>query len=114
MVFAIASIVLLFVLIWLVTDDYAREWKDYQRKFRDLEIEKTRVKYDYAANELQGNDEYKALEGQLAEARKAFAAGCPQKTDAQAKKSAAENDLLNQKYILVQKGKKNYYLVKAV
>ena len=98
MVFAIASIVLLFVLIWLVTDDYAREWKDYQRKFRDLEIEKTRVKYDYAANELQGNDEYKALEGQLAEARKAFAAGCPQKTDAQAKKSAAENDLLNQKY----------------
>lgn len=28
--------------------------------------------------------------------------------------SVSENDLLNQKYILVQKGKKNYYLIKAI
>ena len=69
MIFAIASCVLLLALIWLVADDYSREWKNYQRKFRELEIEKTRVKYDYAANELQGKDEYKALEGQLEEAR---------------------------------------------
>ena len=101
MIFAIASSALLLVLIWLVTDDYAREWKDYQHKFRELEIEKTRVKYDYAANELEGKGEYKVLEGQLAEARKAFAADCPQgapKEKGEAKKLAAENDLLNQKY----------------
>lgn len=98
MIFAIASSVLLLALIWLVTDDYAREWKDYQRKFRELEIEKTRVKYDYAANELEGKSEYKALEGQLEDARKAFAASCPKEADGEAKKNAVENDLLNQKY----------------
>lgn len=98
MIFAIASCVLLLSLVWMVADDHVREWKDYQRKFRELEIEKTRVKYDYAANELQGKDEYKTLEGQLAEARKAFAANCSKEADGDAKKSAAENDLLNQRY----------------
>ena len=99
MIFAVASIVLLFALIWMVTDDYSREWKDYQRKFRELEIEKTRVKYDYAVNELEGKGDYKALEKQLEEARKTFTASCPTgSADDEAKKFAAENDLLNQKY----------------
>ena len=96
MIFAIASCVLLLVLIWLVADDYAREWKGYQRSFRELEIEKTRVKYDYAVNELGTNAEYKALESQLNDARKAFATNCPK--DGGDKKIAGENDFLNQKY----------------
>ena len=91
MIFAIASCVLLLALMWMVNDDYAREWKDYQRKFRELEIEKTRVKYDYAANELEGKNDYKTLEGQLEEARKAFAAGCPKEADGEAKRAAAED-----------------------
>jgi len=99
MIFAIASIVLLVALIWLVSDDYAREWKDYQRKFRELEIEKTRVKYDYAINELDAAGEYKTLESQLNDARKAFAATCQAEDPAaQEKKLVVENDLLNQKY----------------
>ncbi|HCI44067.1 MAG TPA: hypothetical protein DE315_00830 [Candidatus Omnitrophica bacterium] len=99
MIFAVASIVLLFALIWMVTDDYSREWKDYQRKFRELEIEKTRVKYDYAFNELESKGDYKALEKQLEEERKTFTVGCPAgSADDEAKKFAAENDLLNQKY----------------
>ncbi len=104
MTFAIASIVLLVVLVWMVADDYSREWKNYQRKFRELEIEKTRVKYDYAFHELEGKGEYKALEKQLEEARKTFAAGCPQGSDAHAERAAAENDLLNQKYKFTKAG----------
>ena len=97
MIFAIASSVLLLVLIWLVADDYAREWKDYQHKFRELEIEKTRVKYDYALNELDKDAGYQALEGQLNDARKTVAVNCP-KGGSEDKKLAAENDLFNQKY----------------
>ena len=43
--FAAASIVLFFALIWLFMDDYSRSWKKYQKAFRDLELEKTRVKF---------------------------------------------------------------------
>ena len=97
MIFAIASSVLLLALIWLVADDYTRQWKDYQHKFRELEIEKTRVKYDYAVNELDANAQYKTLESQLNDAQKAFAASCPMGSSEDIK-LAAENDLLNQKY----------------
>src|SRR3989338_907878 len=38
--FAIVSLVLLGSLVWLVTQDYSREWKEYQKKFIELKIEK--------------------------------------------------------------------------
>ena len=99
MIFAIASGVLLSALVWLVADDYAREWKGYQREFRELEIGKTRVKYDYAVNELDASGEYKTLESRLNDASEAFAVKCPaSELEGGGGKLAAENDLLNQKY----------------
>jgi len=42
--FAISSLVLLLSVGWMLMDDYSRSWKDYQKAFRVLEIEKTRMK----------------------------------------------------------------------
>jgi len=71
--FAIFSIVLLAVLIWLFVDDYSREWKKYQREFRDLEIEKIRVKYDLESTTLEGQPEYQELKKKIEEAKSQFA-----------------------------------------
>src|SRR3989338_5311664 len=38
--FAIVSLILLGSLVLLVTQDYSREWKEYQKKFIELKIEK--------------------------------------------------------------------------
>ena len=42
--FAISSIVFLVVMVWIFIDDNDDEFKDYQREFRKLEIEKTKEK----------------------------------------------------------------------
>ncbi len=98
-IFAISSCVLLVTLLWMLAQDYAREWKDYQRAFRALEIEKTRVKYDAAIHEAKDREEYRALEDQLKGAREALAKDCQAEAKAQEqKKVSIENDLLNQQY----------------
>ena len=40
--FAISSLIFLAVLIWSFVDDYTNDWKDYQREFRTLQVEKTK------------------------------------------------------------------------
>ncbi len=60
-IFAIATIVLLISLVGLFAKDYSRQWKDYQRKFRVMEVEKSRVKLDAESNELAKNDEYQKV-----------------------------------------------------
>ena len=42
-VFAASSIFLFICTIWMVWDDYDREWKNYQRRFVQLEMEVTRA-----------------------------------------------------------------------
>ena len=42
-VFAVSSLFVLFTTVWMVWDDYDREWKNYQRDFRALEMEVTRA-----------------------------------------------------------------------
>ena len=42
-VFAASSLFVLFSTIWMVWDDYDREWKNYQRDFTALELEVTRA-----------------------------------------------------------------------
>ena len=39
--FAILAVVTLIGVAWMVWDDYAREWKSYQRQFRVIETEVT-------------------------------------------------------------------------
>ena len=42
-VFAASSIFLFISVLWMVWDDYDREWKNYQRRFVQLETEVTRL-----------------------------------------------------------------------
>ena len=43
-VFALSSIALLLCTGWMVWHDYAREWKDYQRRFNQLDLELTEAR----------------------------------------------------------------------
>ena len=97
--FAIASGILLVSLVWMFADDYSREWKDYQKRFRELEIEKTRVKYDLASHDLEKNTQYQELKTQLQTAQKAVAAksGDLKQIEQQIEKLRAVNDILKQK-----------------
>jgi cytochrome c2 len=60
-IFAVFAVILLASLGGVIMKDYQREWKDYQKAFRALEIEKTRAKYALAAEELENNPEFKAV-----------------------------------------------------
>ena len=60
-IFAIATLVLLVSLFGIFAKDYAREWKTYQRQFRVLEVEKSRVKLDAQNNDLAKNEEYQKV-----------------------------------------------------
>ncbi len=37
LVFGIVAVVMFFATLWLLAADHAREWKDYQRKFQEIE-----------------------------------------------------------------------------
>ncbi len=69
-IFALASLILLIALIWIFADDYAREWKGYQRDFRALESEKTQVKYNLESNRLKSEGQYDELDQKIKEAQK--------------------------------------------
>jgi mono/diheme cytochrome c family protein len=47
-VFAVSSLFLFLSVIWMVWDDYDREWKNTQRRFTQLEVEVTRTQLDQA------------------------------------------------------------------
>ena len=42
-VFAVSSLFVLFTTVWMVWDDYDREWKNYQRDFTAIEMEVARL-----------------------------------------------------------------------
>ena len=42
-IFAASNILLLITVVWMVWDDYDREWKDFQRQFVLLETEVTQA-----------------------------------------------------------------------
>ncbi len=51
-VFAVSNILLLITVVWMVWDDYDREWKNYQRRFVRLETEVTQVGLQAADEEI--------------------------------------------------------------
>ncbi|MEE3104031.1 MAG: hypothetical protein VX273_00500, partial [Acidobacteriota bacterium] len=51
-VFAASSIFLFVSMLWMVWDDYDREWKGYQRRFVQLEMEVTRTSLEAANQEV--------------------------------------------------------------
>ena len=72
-VFAASSIFLFVTTIWMVWDDFDREWKNTQRQFTQLELEVTRQQL---AQNARGIDKAKltGLQQQLAAAQKAMEA----------------------------------------
>src|SRR5262245_19371687 len=78
-VFAASSIFLFLSVIWMVWDDYSREWKNTQREFTELEYQVTQASLEQAA---RGVDQPKLtdLQTKLAEAEKNVAAN-QQKVD---------------------------------
>ena len=64
-VFAASSLFLFLSVIWMVWDDYDREWKKTQRNFNSLEIEVTRATLDQAGRNVDRN-RLKALETERA------------------------------------------------
>lgn len=104
-IFACASLVLLFTVMALFMKDYTREWKDYQTQFRAMEVEKARVKLDKENIDLEANAEFKEIEAKLAAAREEFDEKCQLDDKTQADLAEAENQ-----FILVEQ---DYKLRKA-
>ena len=69
--FALASFALLFSIVWLVWDDYSREWKRHQRDFRALEISKTAERIE-AEEQAVDPEQRRQLADGLASARAAI------------------------------------------
>ena len=54
-VFAAASLFLFLSVVWMVWDDYDREWKKTQRHFTDLEVQVTRAQLEQAGRAVDKN-----------------------------------------------------------
>ena len=75
-VFAASNIVLFLSVIWMVWDDFDREWKQTQRRFTQLEIEVTRASLEQASGDidrtrLQALEAERAAQEQMVEANEA-------------------------------------------
>ena len=78
-VFAASSIFLFLSVIWMVWDDFNRDWKNTQREFTQLELEVTRASEQKARQSVDKN-KLTQLQSQKAAAEKS-AAGNQQKID---------------------------------
>src|SRR5438093_316277 len=89
-VFAASSIFLFLSVVWMVWDDYDREWKNTQRRFSQLEIQVTQAQLQQAT---RGVDRNKAqqLESQRQAAEKNVAANRQKVDELQAKLKDADN-----------------------
>lgn len=72
LVFAISSVALLGSLVWMLLADYNREWKPWQKKFREIEIQ--RVIAEIQAKNQAGAKDGKSLEDQISERERVVAA----------------------------------------
>ena len=68
-VFAASSIFLFLSVIWMVWDDFDRDWKKTQRQFANLEYQVTQAQLDAAGKSVDKN-KLAQLQAQEAEARK--------------------------------------------
>src|SRR5258707_8504243 len=78
-VFAAASLFLFLSVIWMVWDDYDREWKNTQRRFAQLEVQVTQAQLQQAQ---RGMDKTKLAQlGAQRQAAEKNVAGNRQKVD---------------------------------
>jgi mono/diheme cytochrome c family protein/predicted nucleic acid-binding Zn-ribbon protein len=91
-VFAASSIFLFLSVIWMVWDDYDRDWKNTQRRFTQLEYEVTQAQLQQADRNVDRN-KLQQLQAQLAEGNKNVAANQQKVDELQAKIKDADNRL---------------------
>src|SRR5437016_9541946 len=91
-VFAASSLFLFLSVVWMVWDDYDREWKNTQRRFVDLQLQVTQAQLQQAS---RGVDRAKMqqFEAQLQAAQKNVAANQKKVDELQAKLKDADNRL---------------------
>src|SRR4030095_16463474 len=68
-IFAASSLFLFVAVIWMVWDDFDRQWKQIQRRFNQLEIQVTQASLGQASRSVDAN-KVKQLEAQRAAAEK--------------------------------------------
>src|SRR5438876_141351 len=78
-VFAATSLFLLLSVVWMVWDDYDRDWKNTQRRFNQLELQVTRAQLEQAGRAVERN-KLQQLEAQQKAVEKNIAAN-KQKVD---------------------------------
>ena len=91
-VFAASSLFLFLSSIWLIWDDYDREWKGYQRQFVLLESEVTRLSLE-AAQEAVDSDRLETLRAQRAEAEQTVLLNRQRVDDLESQLADVEADL---------------------
>jgi len=72
-VFAASSLFLFLSVVWMVWDDYDREWKNTQRQFARLEYQVTQAQLQQTTRSVDRN-KLQQLEGQLKTAQQSVAA----------------------------------------
>src|SRR2546429_9483975 len=77
-VFAASSLFLFLSVIWMVWDDYDRDWKTTQRRFGQLEVQVTQANFQQAGRSVDRN--------KLAQLQ-AQEAGAPKKAETNPKKA---------------------------
>jgi hypothetical protein len=105
-VFAASSLFLFLSVIWMVWDDYDREWKNTQRRFAQLEYQVTQAQLQQATRSVDRN-KLTQLESSEAAARKNVTAN-QQKVDELQKKLAEVNIRLDRATRLQQAAKATY------
>src|SRR3979411_688529 len=91
-VFAASSLFLFLSVIWMVWDDFDREWKNTQRKFAQLEYQVTQAQRDQAVRSIDRN-KIAQLEAQKTAPAKQIAANKAKVDDLQAKLAEADKTL---------------------
>jgi mono/diheme cytochrome c family protein/peptidoglycan hydrolase CwlO-like protein len=94
-VFAASSLFLFLSVVWMVWDDFDREWKNTQRRFTQLQYEVTQAQYQQASRAVDRN-KLQQLESQLAAAKKSVESNQKKVDELQAKLDEVNNRLYRQ------------------
>src|SRR5437868_3948878 len=92
-VFAASSLFLFLSVIWMVWDDYDREWKTTQRRFSNLELQVTQAQLQQASRSVD-RAKLQQMQAQRQAAEKNVAANRAKVDELQAKLKDADNKLL--------------------
>ncbi len=91
-IFAASSLFLFFSVVWMVWDDFDREWKSYQRQFVQLETEVTQLRLRAAQADLDPQ-RLEALRVERAKAEQGLASNQQQIEELETALEAVEADL---------------------